>query len=114
MKKGFIIIAISLWTIVVVAIILLAITISNGRVGKMTTISSADALLKSEEILLSSSENISIETTRQNIYIRKTTGDKIKVSQYGNPDTRDEELFIISTSSDGIYISNEIFCKHNR
>ncbi|NLO09930.1 MAG: DUF4097 domain-containing protein [Clostridiales bacterium] len=103
MKRGFIIAAISLWTIVVVAIILLAITISNGRFNQMT-VSSADALLRSGEVSIGNTENIIIETSRQSIYIRKTTGDKIKITQYGSSDTRNEELFLVSSSGDDIHI----------
>lgn len=102
MKKGFIVFAICLWTIVVVAIISLAIFISNGRVkNHMIT---SEALLKNEEISLGNTENIIIETTRQSILIRKSNGDKIKVSQYGSPDTKNEDLFLVSNSSDGVHI----------
>lgn len=102
MKKGFIISAIGLWTVVVIAIIFFAINISQGRVSQMTI--SSESLLKNEEVSLGNTENITIETTRQSIHILKTDGDKIKVSQYGSLDINDEELFQVSTSSDGIHI----------
>ncbi len=102
MKKGFIISAIALWTIVVIAIIFFAIFISNGRVNQMTI--SSESLLKNEEISLGNTENITIEATRQSIQLHKTDGNKIKVSQYGSSDTNNEELFLVSTSSDGIHI----------
>lgn len=77
------------------------ILISNGRAIDMIT---SETLLKSEEISLGNNNRITIETTRESIQIRKTNGDKIKVSQYGNPDTKNEELFIVSSSNDSVHI----------
>ena len=77
------------------------ILISNGRAIDMIT---SETLLKNEEISLGKTNSITIETTRQSIQIRKTNGDKFKVSQYGNPDTKNEELFIVSSSNDSVHI----------
>lgn len=94
-------ISIGLWTIVVVAIIVLAISISRGRVKRMTVLST---LLKEEEVSLDNADTISIETSRHNIQIIKSTGDKVKVSQYGKPDAIQDELFQVTTSSNRIHI----------
>ncbi len=102
MKKGFIFLAICLWSIVIVAIIFAAILISSGRMKNYMI--TAEALLKHEEISLDNTKNIIIETSRHSIQIRKTNEDKIKVSQYGNPDSMNEELFMVSSSSDGVHI----------
>lgn len=104
MKKGFIIISIGLWTIVVVAIIALAISISRGRFNKMSVVSVPSELLKEEEVLLGDCDKITINTTRHSIQLFKSTGDKIKISQYGNPDTSQDELFKVSTSGNSIHI----------
>lgn len=101
MKKGFLLLAIGLWTIVVATIIIIAIFISNGSAYNMMK---SETAVKKEEILLGDAKNIIIESSRQSIEIFKTNGDKIKVSQYGRPDTSNDQLFLVSVSDGSIRI----------
>lgn len=103
MKKGFLLLGIGLWTIVAVAIISAAILIANGRAEYML-ISKVETLLESEEIYLGNIERIKVNCSSQNIIIRKTNGNNIKVSQYGDPDTKKDGLFLVSTTNDSVHI----------
>lgn len=101
MKKGFLILAIALWSIIVVIILSAAVLIAKG--GPINMLNTG-RLIKNEEILLGNAQNIVIESTRQSLEIRKTSGDNIIVSQYGNPNAKREDLFFVSTSSDKVHI----------
>lgn len=103
MKKGFLILAIGLWTLIAVAIISATILIANGK-GNYMIPAKADTLIKDEEINLGNIEKIKIDSTSQSIQIRKTDGNSIKVSQYGDPDTLNEDLFLVSTTNDSLHI----------
>lgn len=61
-------------------------------------------LIKNDEISLGNTDKITIETTSQSIRLYRTTSDKIKVSQYGNPDAGEDELFQVSITGNDIYI----------
>lgn len=96
MKKGFLLVAIVLWTLVAAAIAGLIIFSVNGGFEAV--------LIKDESISLGDIRNIVVEGSHQAVEIRETGGDSIKVSQYGNAKTRSEALFSVSTSDDGIRI----------
>lgn len=64
----------------------------------------SDTLLKSEGILLKAAKNIVIECTSETLEIHKVSGDSINIRQYGNPNTRSEDLFLFSTSDDTVHI----------
>lgn len=101
MKKGFIFLAIVLWTIVAAAIVSAAVFIANGGINRM---GKKDTLIKNEDIVLGNSQNIIMEGTKHNLEIRKTSGDSIIVNQYGNPNSKSEDLFLVSTFEDSIHI----------
>lgn len=105
MKKGFLILAIFLWTLVAVAVIGAIIFGINGGFGNMI---GTGTLIKNEDVLLGNTQNIVVESSYQAVEIRKTTENSIKISQYGNEKTKDEKLFVVS-ASDGnvrIYFNN--------
>jgi lia operon protein LiaG len=101
MKKGFLLIAIIFWIIIAVCIISVTIFIANGGISNLRE---SDILVKNEEIILGKAQNIVIEGTSQSVEIRKTSGDRIIVSQYGNQNSKEENLFLVSTSEDQVQI----------
>ena len=110
MKKGFLILAITLWSIIAVIVLSATILIAKGgpinilNTGRLINMLNTGRLIKNEEISLRNDQNVVIESTRQNLEIRKTSGNKIIVSQYGNPNAKRGDLFFVSTSSDKVHI----------
>ncbi|MDF2566791.1 MAG: hypothetical protein K0R90_247 [Oscillospiraceae bacterium] len=101
MKKGFLLIAIVLWAligIIVAAVILFGV---NGGFNNMTK---TGTLIKNEDVLLGSIQNIVVEGSNQTVEIRKTSGDSVRVSQYGNAMTKSEKLFLVSNSEGSVRI----------
>lgn len=106
MKKRTIITAIILWTIVALAVITAISYAANGGFNRMAN---QDTLIKNEEVTLGQIKSIILDGTSQIVEVRKTNGDQLKISQYGNPKTREENLFLIESSEDSVRI---YFNKH--
>ena len=68
--------------------------------------SSADGLVKKEEILFENIKDILVEGSLQTVYLRKHNGDKIIISQYTSNEIIKENLFSYKISNDKIHIGN--------
>lgn len=101
MKKGFLSVAIALWALVLAAVIGLTVYSVHGGFGDMA---GTGSLIKNEDIFLGNIQNIVVEASSQAVELRKIAGDKMKVSQYGNPKTRNEKLFLFTVSDDNVHI----------
>lgn len=100
MKKGFLFAAIVLWVLVAVAVAGVILFGVKGGFNDMVK----GTLIKNEDVLLGNIQNIVIEGSSQAVEIHKTSGDSIRVSQYGNAKTRSEKLFLLSTSDDRVRV----------
>lgn len=100
-KKGFLLMAIVLWALVAATVVGMILFSINGGFSHMTE---TGTLIKTEDVLLRNIRDIVVEGSSQAVEIRKTSGDSIKISQYGNAKTRDEKLFLVSASDDRVRI----------
>jgi lia operon protein LiaG len=101
MKKGFLLFSIVLWTIIAITVVGLMIF---GVKGGFKQMSYTQKHVKDQDVQLANIQNIVVDGSDQTVEIRKTSGYSIKISQYGSSNTRDERLFLVSTSEDAIHI----------
>lgn len=110
-KRSYILLAIVLWTVVALAIVSVTIYIATGGVKH---IGNSNSIIKNEQISVENAQTITIDSTIQTVEILKTSDRSINITQYGNPNTRPEEMFMISTSDDGIHIYIDKILRNRR
>jgi len=102
MKKVYLSIALVFWVFVTVAVVAATVYVAKGGLIRNTV--KTAALVKNEDVSLGNARDIIIEVSSHDLEIRKTAGSRIIISQYGDPETSDEDLFSVSANDNQVRI----------